>query len=127
MANIRVVGVGAGISLRRTHHNVLSQLQRGPDSGCVGCHRQRLFAAANVASANIYREDDAPLYHRGNSQLIIIAFAQLVQITLAIFYYRWRNARRDKIWSAMSVEERHEYVLNTKDSGNKRLDFRFSY
>jgi sugar phosphate permease len=82
---------------------------------------------ANVASANIYREDDAPLYHRGNSQLIIIAFAQLVQITLAIFYYRWRNARRDKIWSAMSVEERHEYVLNTKDSGNKRLDFRFSY
>jgi sugar phosphate permease len=82
---------------------------------------------ANVASANIYRDDDAPLYHRGNEQLIYIAFAQLVQITLTIFYYRWRNARREKVWAAMSPEERQDYVLNTKDSGNKRLDFRFSY
>jgi hypothetical protein len=82
---------------------------------------------ANVASANIYREDDAPLYHRGNTQLIIIACAQLLQITLTIFYYRWRNARREKKWRSMTEAERNDYTLNTKDSGNKRLDFRFSY
>jgi hypothetical protein len=45
----------------------------------------------------------------------------------AILYYRWRNASRDKIWNKMTKEEKEEYLRTTKDSGNKRLDFRFAY
>lgn len=42
-------------------------------------------------------------------------------------YYIWRNESREKIWNAMSVAERDEYLSTTKDKGNKRLDFRFAH
>jgi hypothetical protein len=42
-------------------------------------------------------------------------------------YYTWRNSTREKKWNAMSQDEKHEYLKNTKDEGNKRLDFRFSH
>ena len=51
-----------------------------------------------------------------------------VIMTLFIkFYYIWRNKTRDRIWNAMSEEERDEYMRTTKDEGNKRLDFRFAH
>lgn len=43
------------------------------------------------------------------------------------FYYLWRNGKRDKIWNAMSPEERDHYLQTTNDKGNKRLDFRFAH
>lgn len=43
------------------------------------------------------------------------------------FYYKWRNSQRDKVWNVMSSEERDEYLRTTKDTGNKRLDFRFAH
>lgn len=46
---------------------------------------------------------------------------------LTKFYYSWRNSSRDKIWNAMSTEERDEYLRTTTDQGNKRLDFRFAH
>ena len=42
-------------------------------------------------------------------------------------YYVLRNRSRDKKWSAMSEEERLEYLETTTDKGNKRLDFRFEH
>ncbi|ONH67310.1 hypothetical protein BON22_3025 [Cyberlindnera fabianii] len=83
--------------------------------------------AAAIVSANIYREDDKPLYHRGNLQLIIITISAFVACILSIFFYKWRNAQRDKIWNKLSIDERDEYIANTTDIGNKRLDFRFVY
>jgi sugar phosphate permease len=80
---------------------------------------------AGIIAANIYRQDDAPLYKRGNSQLIGIAFGALASCFLAKFYYIWRNNQRDKIWNAMTKEEQLDYIENTADEGNKRLDFRF--
>lgn len=42
-------------------------------------------------------------------------------------YYVFRNKQRDKKWTAMSEEERLEYLTTTTDKGNKRLDFRFQH
>lgn len=55
----------------------------------------------------------------------------LVVVNIVIYcatktYYVWRNTSRDKKWSAMTDDERMHYVANTKDEGNKRLDFRFA-
>lgn len=55
----------------------------------------------------------------------------LVVVNIVIYlgtkaYYVWRNASRDKKWNAMTEDERIDYVANTKDEGNKRLDFRFA-
>ena len=35
-------------------------------------------------------------------------------------YYMWRNAGRERKWSAMSEREKGEYLATTKDTGNKR-------
>ena len=75
----------------------------------------------------IYRTKDAPLYRTGNHVLLgIIAF----NIVWAIFmklYYIWRNKKKEQAWSAMSREEKDNYLATTKDEGNKRLDFRFAH
>lgn len=81
----------------------------------------------SIISFNIYRKDDMPLYRRGNSILFILSVLVIPVILGVKAYYVWRNKRRDAIWNAMSHEEQEEYVLNTTDSGNKRLDFRFDH
>jgi hypothetical protein len=40
-------------------------------------------------------------------------------------YYIYRNRQRERIWGAMSKDERIEYLATTTDKGNKRLNFRF--
>lgn len=42
-------------------------------------------------------------------------------------YYMHRNKTRDRLWNAMSSEEKDHYLRTTKDQGNKRLDFRFAH
>ncbi|KAF8636336.1 hypothetical protein AX16_010991 [Volvariella volvacea WC 439] len=83
---------------------------------------------SSIVSAQVYRKDDAPRYRRGNTILISICLFNMVILypgTKA--YYVWRNKQRDKIWNAMSAEERSHYLRTTKDVGNRRLDFRFAH
>lgn len=75
----------------------------------------------------IYRTEDAPYYRTGNKVLLGIIAWTTALIIFIKFYYKWRNASRDKIWSAMTPEQRDEYLKTTKDQGNKRLDFRFAH
>jgi hypothetical protein len=82
--------------------------------------------AGTIISSNIYRADDKPLYHRGNETLVGIDVLAIVLFVGAKVYYVWRNKQKEAKWSAMSEEEKSEYVANTKDEGNKRLDFRFA-
>jgi hypothetical protein len=82
--------------------------------------------AGTILSSNIYREDDKPLYHRGNSALIGIDILAIVLFVGAKVYYVWRNKQKACKWDAMSEDEKSDYVANTKDEGNKRLDFRFA-
>ncbi|KAI0684762.1 MFS general substrate transporter [Cytidiella melzeri] len=83
--------------------------------------------AGGIVSANIYRNDDKPLYKRGNRALIAITVLNIVLYGLTWLFYRSINTRRDRIWNAMSPEAQQTYLDTTKDKGNQRLNFRFSY
>lgn len=81
--------------------------------------------AGSVCAAYIYRPDDAPLYHRGNMQLIAIGFATLAMCIIAKVYYVFRNYQKKKLWDAMTPEEQKEYIATTTDESSRRLDFKF--
>ncbi|KAI1483721.1 MFS general substrate transporter [Daldinia eschscholtzii] len=83
--------------------------------------------AGGIIASNIYRADDAPLYRRGNRQLIGILAGNIGIYGLTKVYYVLRNRYRDKKWNAMTAEEKLEYLSTTTDEGNKRLDFRFAH
>ncbi|OOQ82513.1 allantoate permease [Penicillium brasilianum] len=83
--------------------------------------------AGDVAAYFIYREDDKPKYRRGNTDLIAINILAIALFIAAKAYYVFQNRRRDRIWSAMSEQERNEYIRNTEDQGSSRLDFRFAH
>ncbi|KAI3392000.1 hypothetical protein diail_6353 [Diaporthe ilicicola] len=83
--------------------------------------------AGSIIASNIYRTDDAPYYRTGNKVLLGIIAWTAVLIVAIKFYYKWRNTKRDKVWSVMTSEQRDEYLRTTKDQGNKRLDFRFAH
>lgn len=80
---------------------------------------------SGIAGSNIYRKDDKPLYRRGNCQLIAINVAAIITYALAKVYYVWRNKQKRSKWDAMTKEEQADYLANTTDKGNKRLDFLF--
>lgn len=81
----------------------------------------------NICANFIYRTDDKPLYHRGNTQLLIINIAAIAVFLLTKLYYIMRNKQREKVWNAMTAEEQQDYKRNTKLSGSSRLDFRFAH
>lgn len=70
----------------------------------------RVFAVmvqlGNVIANNIYRNDDKPKYHRGNTNLIIINCISIGVFLFAKFYYVTRNKRREAKWNAMTPEVR---------------------
>lgn len=79
----------------------------------------------NIVASNIYRDDDKPLYKRGNKILLAICCFNVVLMYAVKAFYIWRNKARDRQWNAMTPEERAQYMLHTEDEGMKRLDFRF--
>ena len=81
--------------------------------------------SGNIIASNIYRDDDQPLYRRGNKILLAINVFNIVLFVLVKLFYIWRNKVRERQWNALTKEEKEDYVLNTKDEGMKRLDFRF--
>ncbi|CAM1510556.1 Fc.00g008910.m01.CDS01 [Cosmosporella sp. VM-42] len=81
----------------------------------------------NIVASNIYRDDDKPLYRRGNKILLAITSFNIVLFWLVKAFYIWRNKVRDRKWNAMSKSEQEIYVLQSEDEGMKRLDFRFAH
>ncbi|KAL3478543.1 major facilitator superfamily domain-containing protein [Aspergillus californicus] len=81
----------------------------------------------SIIASNIYREDDKPLYRRGNRVLIGVNCLNIVLYLFAKGYYVYRNKQRAKIWDNMTPLEKEEYFSTTTDQGNKRLDFRFAH
>ncbi|KAK4565586.1 hypothetical protein LTR86_004203 [Recurvomyces mirabilis] len=81
----------------------------------------------NIIASNIYRADDKPLYHRGNTVLICIDVVAILLFLVAKMYYIYRNRSRAARWESMTEEETAHYLDATTDEGNKRLDFRFDH
>lgn len=78
-------------------------------------------------SSNIYRTNDAPLYHQGNDVLIALDVLAIVLFVGAKLYYLRRNKIRARRWGAMTDAQKDEYLATTTDEGNKRLDFQFKH
>ncbi|KAI0391451.1 permease of the major facilitator superfamily [Xylariaceae sp. FL0594] len=96
-------------------------------SRAVGAALYNMFLQAGVvASSNVYRADDAPLYRRGNGVLLGIVGLNMLLYAAAKTYYVCRNRARDRRWRAMTAEEQVAYLADHRDEGNKRLDFRFA-
>lgn len=83
--------------------------------------------AGDVGAYFIYRDDDKPKYRRGNTNLVIINIVVIFVFLGAKTYYVYQNRRRDRIWNAMTKEERNAYIKNTEIKGSKRLNFRFAH
>ncbi|KAI0814021.1 major facilitator superfamily domain-containing protein [Xylaria sp. FL0064] len=83
--------------------------------------------AGNVVGNFIYLDDDKPLYKRGNSVLFAINLFGIAIFLATKVYYIWRNKSRDRIWNAMTEEERANYIATTEDVGSRRLNFRFAH
>ncbi|EXL46164.1 hypothetical protein FOCG_12125 [Fusarium oxysporum f. sp. radicis-lycopersici 26381] len=81
----------------------------------------------NIAASNIFREDDQPLYRRGNRVILGITSANIVLFYIVKAFYVWRNKVRDARWNALTKEQQQGYILNTTDEGQQRLDFRFAH
>jgi hypothetical protein len=60
----------------------------------------------NVAANFIYRADDAPLYRRGNRDLVVVNVLVIAFFLFTKAYYVLRNKYRDKKWNAMTPEVR---------------------
>lgn len=82
--------------------------------------------AGGIIAANIYREDDAPRYARGNSVLIGIALLNIALYAATKLYYVARNSYRERTWNRMTEDDKLDYLAKRPDAGNKRLDFRFA-
>lgn len=80
-----------------------------------------------LTAVQIYRDDDKPLYRRGNLVLIAICAYNIVLFIGAKIFYVQVNKRRSRVWDGMSKEEKEQYLSTTADKGNRRLDFRFAH
>ncbi|KAK9479176.1 major facilitator superfamily domain-containing protein [Lipomyces japonicus] len=83
---------------------------------CVQC--------GNILAANVYTEDDAPFYRRGNGVLIGINIASMIWVLLIRQYYTHENKRRERVWDELSEEDKVEYIKTSKGLGNQQLNFK---
>ncbi|KAI0699337.1 MFS general substrate transporter [Cerioporus squamosus] len=83
--------------------------------------------AGGIIAANIYRDDDKPLYKRGNRVLIAITVMNIFLYLFTYLFYTGLNKRRERIWNAWTAKEQQEYLDTTKDEGNAKMNFRFVY
>lgn len=63
-----------------------------------------LVQLSRVIYANIYREDDRPVYRRGNRVLIAICCMNVCIYLLGKGYYMWRNKTKAQKWDNMTKD-----------------------
>lgn len=82
---------------------------------------------SSIIGANVYQPSDAPRYYTANKAMLAVVVFNMVVVYPGTWYFFGRvNKKRERVWSAMSSDEKSEYLRTTKDEGNKRLDFRFA-
>ena len=83
--------------------------------------------AGSITASYVYQESDKPLYKKGNQNLVAINILVIFVFLSTKGYYVWRNKSRDRVWNAMTEEERAAYAKDTTLTGSRRLDFRFAH
>jgi len=83
--------------------------------------------AGSIIGSNVYRTRDKPYYRTGNTALFALSISMFPILILTKLFYVILNKRRENKWSKMTVEEREEYILTTKDRGSSKLNFRFAH
>lgn len=63
---------------------------------------------SSVIGTQVYRTEDQPLYRTGNKVLIALTVWSFAGFLFAKLYYARQNRRRQKIWDAMTTDEKHE-------------------
>lgn len=88
---------------------------------------QNMFSqASGVVGSNIFQKNDNPPYYpKGKETVLGLSIAGGVLVLSTSLYYHLRNQYKERKWNSMTVEEQRDYVQNTTDLGNKRLDNRF--
>jgi len=74
---------------------------------------------SGIIAANIYQQDDAPRYKRGNHLLLSLLILNIFLYIGTKVYYVKRNAYRDKKWAGMTEDERLTNLSFTADEGNE--------
>jgi hypothetical protein len=83
----------------------LSQNSNNVGNRSVSTALYNILSQLGMITANyIYQADDAPLYHRGNTNLLIINILGLLLFTFTKTYYIWLNKRRTREWNALTEE-----------------------
>ncbi len=78
---------------------------------------------SRIIHANIYRDDDAPLYRRGNRVLVGLAAMNLLVYAAIKVYYVWENKRRIKKWE--QTDDKLAYMDKARTAGSKNITFHF--
>ncbi|CAO1633445.1 unnamed protein product [Sympodiomycopsis kandeliae] len=91
------------------------------------CIYNMMTQLGRVIYSNIYTDSDAPEYRRGNRILLAICVMNICIYILIKIFYTTVNKKRDGKWKEMDHKRQLEYLTITKDSGNKRRDFRFAH
>lgn len=83
--------------------------------------------AGRVYASYIYRDDDKPIYRRGNAKLLAINLLSIAVFLFTKVYFMWRNRQKERAWNSLTEEQQTEYRRTTKLQGSRRLDFIFSH
>ena len=114
-------------------------LQAGWNSRNSNSVRSRALSAAmynmctqlsGIIASNVYQDcecDESEAIHQGYRVLLALVCTNIAVYALTKIYYILRNRHRDRKWTGMTEEQRIDYIATTKDTGNKRLDFRFAH
>lgn len=76
----------------------------------------------SIISSQIYRQDDKPYYHRGNTVLIAICCLACATFVCQRQYLKYLNSKKLKVWEGMTEKERIIYQNDTvarEAEGNK--------
>jgi hypothetical protein len=97
------------------------------DQGLMSSLYNMSIQLSSIIGSNVYQPSDAPRYYTANkAMLAVVVFNMVVVYPGTWFFFGRVNSNREKVWGAMSSDEKSEYLRTTKDEGNKRLDFRFA-
>ncbi|KAF5858480.1 hypothetical protein ETB97_004365 [Aspergillus alliaceus] len=80
--------------------------------------------AGNIIGSNIFREDDSPLYRRGNKVLLAMCSFNVLVFYAVKAYYIWRNRARERKWAAMPAEEQMR-LLRVHDICDSAVHIRY--